>query len=300
MRVFTAMQVFNRVAELRSFAASARELGMSTSSVSRHVSDLEDELGVRLFNRTTRRLSLTNEGSVYLRRSAAILSDLDDLHRTTQDQHRAPQGRLRVTASLTLGEAWVVLILPGFLEKYPDVFVELDLTNRVVDLVEEGFDVGIREGDLTDSSMIARSLMGLRYIVCASPKYIEKYGEATHPDQLKNHRCILFYQPNRQSEDWWFDIDGKETWINVDGVMSVNNAWAARDLACSGVGICYVPEFVVKDDLVDGSLVQIMPEFVNAAEPVHAVYPTKRHLSARVRVFVDYLVSHMDVEPDAG
>jgi DNA-binding transcriptional LysR family regulator len=294
------MQVFNRVAELRGFAAAARELGMSTSSVSRHVSDLEDELGVRLFNRTTRRLSLTNDGSVYLRRSAAILSDLDDLHRTTQDQHRAPQGRLRVTASLTLGEGWIVPILPGFLQEYPEVFVELDLTNRVVDLVEEGFDVGIRSGDLTDSSMIARSLMGLRYIVCASPRYIEKYGVATHPDQLKNHRCILFYQPNRQSEDWWFDIAGKETWINVDGVMSVNNARAARDLACSSVGICYVPEFVVKDDLVDGNLVQIMPEFVNAADPVHAVYPTKRHLSARVRVFVDYLVSHVDVEPDAG
>ena len=299
MRVFTAMQVFNRVAELHGFAAAARDLGMSTSSVSRHVSDLEDELGVRLFNRTTRRLSLTDDGIEYQRRSAAILHDLDDLHSATRDLHGTPTGRLRVTASLTLGEAWVVQLLPGFLEQYPDIIIELDLTDRVIDLVEEGFDVGIRSGELRDSTMIARSLIGRRYSVCAAPHYIEQYGEATHPNQLKNHRCIQYLQPNRQSDDWWFEIDGKETWINVDGVIAINNAWAARDLARAGVGICYVPDFVVKGDLEDGSLIQIMPDFDSSADPVHAVYPSKRHLSARVRVFVDYLVSHLDMEPDA-
>jgi DNA-binding transcriptional LysR family regulator len=300
MRVFTAMQVFNRVAELHGFAVAARDLGMSTSSVSRHVSDLEDELGVRLFNRTTRRLSLTDDGVEYQRRSSAILNDLDDLHNTTMDQHRRPSGRLRVTASLTLGEAWVVKLLPGFYEQYPDVFVELDMTDRIVDLIDDGFDVGIRSGELRDSTMIARSLMGLRHIVCASPDYIAQHGKATHPSQLKNHRCIQYIQPNRQGDDWWFDFDGKETWINVYGVMAVNNAWAARDLACAGVGMCYVPDFVVKGDLADGRLIHMMPDFDSAADPVHAVYPTKRHLSARVRVFVDYLVSHLDVEPDIG
>ncbi len=300
MRVFTAMQVFNRVAELHGFAAAARDLGMSTSSVSRHVSDLEDELGVRLFNRTTRRLSLTDDGVEYQRRSIEILNDLDDLHSTTRDQHRNPSGRLRVTASMALGETWVVQLLPGFLEQYPDVFVELDLTDRVVNLIDEGFDVGIRSGELTDSSMIARRLMGLRYVACASPSYIEKNGAATHPSQIKEHRCIQYLRPNRQSDDWWFDINGKETWVDVNGVLAVNNAWAARDLACSDVGICYVPDFVVKGDLEDGSLMQLMPEYMSSADPVHAVYPTRRHLSARVRVFVDYLVSHLNVEPDAS
>ena len=298
MRVFTAMQVFNRVAELKGFAAAARDLGISTSSVSRHVSDLEDELGVRLFNRTTRRLSLTDDGAEYQTRSTAILQDLDDLHNSTRDQHRMPSGRLRVTASVTLGEAWVVQLLPGFLEQYPDVFVELDLTDRLVDLVEEGYDVGIRSGDLRDSSMIARSLMGLRYIVCASPNYIAKYGEAMHPNQLKNHRCIRYLHPTRQSDDWWFDINGKETWVKVDGVIAVNNTWAARDLAIAGVGLCYVPDFVVKGDLDNGSLIHIIPDFDSAADSVHAVYPTKRHLSTRVRIFMDYLVSNSDVEPE--
>lgn len=300
MRVFTAMQVFNRVAELNSFASAARDLGLSTSSVSRHVSDLEDELGVRLFNRTTRRLSLTDDGAEYQRRSSAILNDLDDLHSSTRDHHRAPSGRLRVTASLTLGEAWVVRLLPGFLEQYPDVFIELDLTDRVVDLVEEGFDVGIRSGELRDSSMIARSLMGLHFVVCASPGYIERFGEVTHPNQLKDHRCIQYLQPNRQSDDWWFDVDGEQTWVNIDGVMAINNAWAARDLACAGVGICYVPDFVVKGDFLSKDLIELMPGLACADDPIHAVYPTKRHLSARVRVFVDYLVSNLDIEPDAG
>lgn len=297
MRVFTAMQVFNRVAELHSFAAAARDMGLSTSSVSRHVSDLEDELGVRLFNRTTRRLSLTDDGIEYRARSLAILNDLDDLHSTTRDQHRDPSGRIRITASVTLGEAWLVRLLPGFLKQYPDVFVELDLTDRVVDLVEESFDVGIRSGELRDSSMIARHLLGLCYTVCASPAYIARYGTVSHPHELKKHRCIQYLQPNRQSDDWWFVIDGKETWVTVDGILAVNNAWAARDLACADVGICWVPDFVVKSDIENGTLVHLMPEFEGSADPVHAVYPTKRHLSARVRVFVDYLVSHTDVAP---
>jgi DNA-binding transcriptional LysR family regulator len=299
MKLFIAMQAFQRVAELKSFAGAARELGVSTSSVSRHVMDLEEELGVRLLNRTTRRLSLTEAGENYCVRSKLILDDLEDLHSVTKDQHSVPSGRLRVTASMTLGETWVVPLLPRFYELYPDVFVELDLTDRVVDLVEEGFDVGVRTGGLKDSSMIARKLMDLNYMTYASVEYCEENGMPEHPEDLKQHKCIQYLQPNHQNDDWWYEIDGKEVWLGIKGVVAVNNAWAARDLAMSGMGIACGPDFVVKQDIENGKLICLLPEFECSADPVHAVYPHKRHLSAKVRVFMDYLSSSADIEPVA-
>ncbi|MBC8242357.1 MAG: LysR family transcriptional regulator, partial [Alphaproteobacteria bacterium] len=187
MHLFTAMRVFNSVATHKNFAAAARELGMSTSSVSRHVMGLEDELGVRLFNRTTRRLSLTEQGRQYHERSAEILDDLNDLHNVTRDSQATPTGRLRLTASQTLGEAWVVPLLPKFYEQYPEIIIELDITDRMADLVEEGFDAGIRSGELKESTMIARKLMDQRYIACASPGYCDDHGLPTALEQLQDH-----------------------------------------------------------------------------------------------------------------
>ncbi|MBT4891253.1 MAG: LysR family transcriptional regulator [Rhodospirillales bacterium] len=299
MRLFTAMRAFQRVADFKSFAAAARDLGVSTSSVSRHVFDLEEELGVRLFNRTTRRLSLTEAGEIYSERSKVILEDLEDLHSSTQDQQSAPSGRLRVTASLTLGEAWVVQLLPEFNKLYPDVFIELELTDRVINLVDEGFDVGVRTGGLKDSSMIARKLMDLNFIVYATPKYCEEFGSPQHPDDLKKHRCIQYLQPNHQNDDWWFDFGEEETWMDIKGVIAVNNAWAARELALSGMGIAYGPDFVVKQEIENGKLIRLLPEYEGSADPVHVVYPHKRHLSAKVRVFMDHLSNSTDIKPDS-
>ncbi len=298
MRLFTAMQAFLKVAELKSFAAAARDLGVSTSSISRHVIDLEDDLGVRLINRTTRRLSLTEAGENYTERAKVLMEDLDDLHNETQEQHSSPSGRLRVTASLTFGETWVVKILPEFYRLYPDVFVELELTDRIVDLVEEGFDVGIRTGGLKDSSMIARKLMDLNYIVFASPDYCKKNGKPNHPDDLKQHCCIQYLQTNHRKDDWWFDIDGKEVWLGIKGVIAVNNTWAVRELVYSGMGIAYGPEYVVKEDIDAGKLIRLLPDYEGSADPIHALYPHKRHLSSKVRVFMDYLMTCTDIPPD--
>ncbi len=300
MRLYAAMQAFNRVAELKSFAAAARDLGVSTSSVSRHVMDLEDELGVRLLNRTTRRLNLTEEGAVYRERSAAILEELEELHGITRDQHGNPRGRLRITSSFTLGESWLVPLLPAFYRAYPDIVIELDLTDRVVDLVEDGFDVGVRSGDLRDSSMIARRLMDLHYIACAAPQYCAENGMPLRPDDLQHHKCIQYLHPSHQHDDWWFDIDGKETWVDIEGIIAINNAWGARDLVVAGVGLGYLPDFVVQNDLNEDRLVRVMPDFDSSADPVHVVYPHKRHLSAKVRVFVDHLVANADTPPEVG
>jgi len=294
MRLFTAMRVFNSVAVHRGFAAAARELGMSTSSVSRHVMELEDELGVRLLNRTTRRLSLTEQGRQYHERSAEILESLDELHSITRDSQARPTGRLRVTASMMLGEAWVVPLLPKFYEQYPDVLVELDISDRMVDLIEEGYDVGVRSGTLEPSSMIARKLMDLHYIACAAPGYCEKFGTPTTLQDLQHHRCIQYAHPSREWETWWFDLEGREHQVEIGGVMAVNNAWAVRDLMIAGVGVGYIPDFVVKADIDAGRLVRVLKDFDASTDPVHVVYPHKKYLTAKTRTFVNYLVTNAD------
>ncbi len=298
MDLLASIRTFNRVADLESFAAAARDLGLSTSSVSRLVGDLEDDLGVRLLNRTTRRLSLTEAGAAYRERSGEILEELEELQEATRAKSKEPSGHLRVTTSITLGESWVVQLLPEFYKRYPDVFVELDISDRVVDLVAEGYDVGVRSGDLRDSSMIARRMMELHYIVCGAPAYVEEHGMPEQPEDLKNHRCIQYIQPNRTGDEWWFEQEGGEITIPIEGVVGVNNAWATRDLMVAGVGIGFVPDFVVQPDLDSGRLLRLMPDWAASADDVHAVYPSKRYLSPKVRAFVDHLTEHKDVMPD--
>ncbi len=294
MRLFTAMRVFNAVASHGNFAAAARDLGMSTSSVSRHVMELEDELGVRLLNRTTRRLSLTEQGRQYHDRSTGILDDLDDLNSITQDSQEKPTGRLRVTASLTLGESWIVPLLPRFYEQYPDIVIILDISDRVVDLVEEGFDVGIRSGDLKESSMISRKLMEVKYIACASPGYCDTNGMPRELKELASHRCIQYSHPAQEWETWWFDLKGKEHRVEIEGIIVVNNTWAVRDLMINGMGIGYVPDYVVERDIEKGRLVRIFSDYDASVDPVHVVYPHKRHLTTKIRAFVDFLVDNAD------
>jgi len=298
MDLLTSIRAFNRVADLGSFAAASRDLGVSTSSVSRLVADLEDDLGIRLLNRTTRRLSLTEAGAAYRDRSSEILEELEELQEATKAKSERPAGHLRVTTSITLGESWVVQLLPDFNRRYPDVFVELDISDRLVDLVDEGYDVGVRSGDLRDSSMIARHMMELHYIVCGSPAYVERYGMPEEPEDLPNHRCIQYIQPNRTGDEWWFEYDGGSVEVPIKGVVGINNAWATRDLMIAGVGIGFVPDFVVNHDIRKGRLLRMMPSWAASADDVHAVYPSKRYLSPKVRAFVDHLYENREMKPE--
>lgn len=300
MDQIAAIKAFNRVADLGSFAAAARDLGLSTSSVSRLVADLEADLGVRLLNRTTRRLSLTDSGAAYRERAGELIDAFEELQESTKAEAARPTGRLRVTTTVTLGESWVVQVLPSFHARYPDVFVELDINDRVIDLVAEGYDLGVRSGPLRDSSMIARHMMALHYIVCGSPDYVAHNGMPAGPDDLPAHRCLVYSQPNLTGETWWFEHDDGIVTVPIEGVMAVNNAWATRDLMIAGVGIGFVPDFVVRHDIEAGRLIRLMPGWDASVDQVHAVYPTKLHLSPKVRVFVDHLYEHRDVPPDFG
>lgn len=294
MSSLTAMRVFNRVAELQSFSAAARDLGLSTSAVSRHVQELEDSLGVRLLNRTTRRISLTEVGESYLPRSRAIIESVDDLHDATRALHHAPSGTLRVSAVESFGWCCVVPVLSGFRRRFPAVNVVLDLSNRMADLVEEGIDVAVRMGKLGDSSLVARRIAVPRMVACAAPSYIERHGAPRAPEDLKDHACILFPESWRSGAVWRFERGGEETVIELpSAAVAINNSGAVRDVALDGEGIVYVPDFVVAGAIDAGRLVPVLTEWTGEARPVHAVFPHRRYLSAKTRVFVDYLVERL-------
>ena len=289
----TAMRILTRVAAHGSVTAASRELGMSTSAVSRHLAALEDHLGVRLLNRTTRRISLTEAGASYVERAAGLLADIEELERDTGDHRSAPRGTLRVNAPLTFGHRHIVPAIPEFLATDPDVAVDLTLTDVFVDLVEQNVDVAIRVSKLADSAYIARRLQPAAPIFYAAPSYLEAAGTPTVPDDLKQHNCIV--DRNRRSLNNWRLYDGDEALsVAVAGNLTVNSADAARDAAKAGVGIAFLPDFIVADDLDDGSLIQVLSDYRTDEYGIYAIYPHRQNLSAKVRVFVDFLVDRCE------
>ena len=289
----TAMRILTRVAAHGSVTAASRELGMSTSAVSRHLAALEDHLGVRLLNRTTRRISLTEAGASYVERALELLAEIEDLERDTGDHRSAPRGTLRVNAPMTFGHRHIVPAIPEFLAAYPDVSVDLTLTDVFVDLVDQNVDVAIRVSKLADSTYIARRLQPAAPIFCAAPAYLASAGTPTVPDDLKQHNCIV--DRNRRSLNNWRLYDGDEALsVPVAGNLTVNSADAARDAAKAGVGIAFLPDFIVADDLDDGTLIQVLPDYRTDEYGIYAIYPHRQNLSAKVRVFVDFLVDRCD------
>ena len=290
------MGVFNRVAYLKSFSAAASDLGMSKTAVSRHVSDLEGNLGVRLINRTTRRMSLTEAGEAYARRSSAILSEVEELQSATQDLHRNPRGTLRVTAGVAFGHHCLVPTIAPFLASNPDVSLQLDLTNRLVDIVEEGYDLAIRMAALSDSSLISRKLTSSRLYVCAAQEYIRENGEPATPEGLAKHCCIIL--PGQKGESLWqLSNDEHEIAVSVTGRLQVNSAEAATRAMRDGLGIALLPDFIIDKDLASGKVRRLLPAYDIRDDQVYALYPHKHHLSAKVRVFVDHLARTLGKGP---
>ncbi|MHA1567040.1 MAG: LysR family transcriptional regulator [Alphaproteobacteria bacterium] len=285
----TAMEVFTRVSQLGSFTATSLELGMSKSAISRHVKDLEDQVGVRLFNRTTRRVSLTEVGVSYFERCRQILSDVQHLELAANDLHSRPRGTLRVSAPVSFGRLHLASAIPEFLEHYPDVTIDLTLNDRFVDLVDEGYDVALRISEqLPDSSFMLRRIAPCDAFLIAAPAYLRRTGRPLSPGDLRHHNCIL--DRNMKSLNQWQikGPNGKRS-VNVRGNLIVNSADASRTAAVAGLGVAMLPSFVVEDDVRSGALVRVLEDWHLIHASVCAVYPHNRHLSTKVRVFVDFL-----------
>jgi DNA-binding transcriptional LysR family regulator len=286
-----AIEAFVRVADSGSFSDAARRLNLSKSVVSRQVAALEADLGVRLLHRTTRSLTLTEAGRAFHDKATRILSDVDEAVTSVSRLQQAPRGRLRISAPTNFGIHHLVPAVPQFLDRYPEVELDLVLNDRFVDLVDEGFDVAVRVGRLADSSLVSRRLAPFRAEVCASPAYLAAHGAPASPDDLAGRACLTYSYLDPVDEWSFATADGKPWPVTVHGRLRVNNADALRVAALHGLGLAYLPTFLVGDDLEAGTLVAVLQDYMprRQGRAIHAVYPHARHLSPKVRAFVDFL-----------
>ncbi|MBA1147510.1 LysR family transcriptional regulator [Ectothiorhodospiraceae bacterium WFHF3C12] len=292
-----SMEVFRRVAEEGGFSAAGRILGLSKSVVSKQVQALEQHLGVRLLNRTTRRLSLTEAGQRYLERCVTILDELEDAERAITELTANPRGILRINVPVSFGLLHMTPLLPEFLRRYPEMEVEVTLNDRFVDLVDEGFDAAVRITQLEDSTLMARRLAPCTSWLCASPDYLARHGRPGRPEDLARHNCLI-YAYARQTKEWRFiDPDGQEHRVSVHGNLRANNGELLLEAACQGEGIVLMPDFIAYQAVREGRVERLLTDFTTMDINVYAVYPYTRHVSAKVRVFVDYLAEKLGSEP---
>lgn len=294
----TALEVFVKVVESQSFAAAARELGLSPAMASKHIQALEERLGARLLNRTTRRLSLTEVGRGYYERSRQVLADLEDADRAASDLHRAPRGRLKVNAPFSFGIRQVGPAVAAYLATYPEVTIDLDLNDRYIDLLAEGVDLALRVGRLTDSSLIARRLAPIRLVAVAAPAYLERHGAPRTPQDLAAHNCLL-YTYAATADEWRFvGPGGSDTVVRISGRLLANNGDVLLAAAVAGLGVALAPTFIAGEHVQAGRLATLLPGYATPEVALYAVYPPGRHLSAKLRSFVDFLAARFGDEPE--
>lgn len=284
----TSLTVFGRVVECEGFSAAARRLNMSVTMVSNHIQSLEDRLGARLLNRTTRKVSLTEIGRAYYERSSQILADLDEADRIVGALHATPRGTLRLYTSTHIVR-FLAPVVDEFVTLYPAVTLDLTIGERMVDLIEDGFDLAIRTLPPPDSSLIVRRLTPWRHILCCAPAYLETHPAPLRPADLVHHNCLryVFYP---YGNDWRFDAaEGRQESVRVTGNVVTNSAETLRFLALNSRGLFLAPSFVVADDLAAGRLVRLLAEHRPVEFAINAIYPHRHHLSTKVRSFIDLL-----------
>lgn len=287
----TSMAMFARVVERGSFAAAAEGSGMTPTMVGNHVRELERRLKGRLINRTTRRQSLTELGKRYHARCVEILALVDSAELDAREMQASPRGRLRVSCPVTYGTRALVPVLASYLDRYPDVQVELSLNDRFVDLAEDGFDAAIRAGELPDSGLIARPLRPSPRVACASPAYLARHGHPQVPADLAQHNCLAFLFATGPERDWRFPRPhgkGAER-ITVRGRLDVNGGMALREAALAGLGVILQPELMLKDDLEAGRLVRLFPDWPAPTWPVHVVHLPDTHMPPKLESFIAFL-----------
>jgi DNA-binding transcriptional LysR family regulator len=293
MDLYLAMTVFVRVVESGSMTRAGEHCGMSTTMVGNHLRALEKRLGVSLLRRTTRRQSLTEFGALYYQRCIDVLGLVADSERLAEQVHATPHGTLRITAPPTFGSECLMPRMAEYVSRYPDIKLDLVLTDRLVDLVEEGFDAAIRLGTLENSGLIARPLMDYGLTICASQAYLDKRGRPVRPEELSDHDCLSFAYPAgtewRWTEKQW-RLNGPEGEVSVEvgGRVIVNNAQGLRQAALSGIGIAMLPDVLVRRDLQENRLVQLLQDYQLPIRPMHLVYAQDRFRSPKVKSFVEY------------
>ena len=292
---FLAISAFVKVVETGSFARAAERLGVSVSSVSRHVSELEAHLDARLLNRTTRRLSLTESGRVFHERCVQLLADLEEAEESAGAATIVPRGTLRLTASITFGVRHLVPAIADFITRFPTMRFDVELSDRAVDIVDEGFDIAVRIGAIGSQNLVGRKIGTTRLVCCAAPSYLARHGEPRTPEDLAAHACLT-YEYSSSRYVWPFlDRDGRERNMRIAGPIHANNGRFLTALAVAGVGIAHEPDFIVGPDVIAGSLMPILRTFAPAPTSIYAVYPSRRHLSAKVRAFTDFLAARFTV-----
>ena len=288
---FVGMAVFAKVVESSSFAAAARHFDMSPAMVSEHVRTLEERLGVRLLNRTTRRVSATEVGQNYYERCLRILGEVGDAERAAGDLQAAPRGLLRVTTSVAFGAHQLAPAIADYLAAYRDVSVDLILEHNYLDLLEERIDVAIRLGQLSDSSLIARKLYAVEMVLCASPGYLAANGTPQQPRDLVKHDCLIYTYAARRAWTFTDQKTGKKEVIRISGRLLANNGDALLAFALKDTGIVLAPDYLVADELGAGRLIRLLPEYKTQEMPVYAVYPHSHYLSAKTKTFIDFLAA---------
>jgi len=291
MNKLMAMECFVHAVETGSFSATARVLGIGQPNVSRYIASLEQSVGKRLLHRSSRGLVMTHEGQLYYAQARQALDLIEQAESDARGEHH-PQGLLRVACSESLGTEVIIDALPSFLERYPDVDVDLRLDDAYVDMMADGLDLAIRGGILSDSSLRARHIGNSRRIYVASTDYLRRHGMPEKPEDLSHHQCILYSQMSRPFI-WPF----KDTEVRVSGRMRVNNLRGARRAALDGIGIAYLPSWMVSEELAQGSLQSVLGEHAIDVTPLHAVYISQRLLPQRTIVFIDYLAAVFDAIP---
>ncbi len=290
-------RVFARVVESGGFTSAAARLGMSASMVSQHVKELEERLSVRLLNRTTRKVSLTDTGREYYERCTRLLADLEETERAASDMHAAPRGELRVNSWPSFGVRHLALAVADFTARFPAISVELMLSDRMVDLIDDGFDVAIRAEPLHDSSLIARQLAPLRIVVCGAPSYFETHARPRTPADLIEHNCLTMTGSALYRMWHLRAADGTALDIAPAGNLRSNISSVLETAARAGHGLAWLPTYLVSEGLRSGRLMTVLDDYVAAPYTIRALYPHNRHLSAKVRVFVDFLAARFGREP---
>ncbi len=290
-----SMRVFSAVAKNNSFSDAAKKLSISKAMASKHVQSLENSLGVRLFNRTTRKLSLTDVGSSYYDKVSVILDDIDETELAISQLNSEPKGKLRIMAQPSFGAFHLSRALSIYLRKFPEVSTEIELSNRIPDLVEDRIDLAFHVGELDYSAYVARKITSARRVVCASPYYLKQNGIPRTPDDLKKHNCLI-YAPRTAQTEWDFIRNKEKIKIKIDGDIQCNDGDALRIAAIQSCGIVQLPTYMVGLDIQSGRLNALLEEYEPIKLPVYAIYNHRKYLSAKIQTFIDFMYEQYQPE----